>query len=89
MGMVNKILDAVLGRKDETSGRDSHYFIYPRDKEGKVTGQTICVMLHDGKIFHGMSTCSKEDQYCKKTGRELARDRVLARIQRYEILKGS
>ena len=63
------------------------YFIYPRDHHGELTGHSICVMIHGGKIFHGSSYCSPDDQFDKKLGRELAHRRALASIQKYEDRK--
>lgn len=54
------------------------YFIYPRDKSGKRTGHTICVLIRDGKIFHGTALCSGTDQFARKTGRILATERAIA-----------
>lgn len=60
------------GEKPVGNSRDSYYFIYPRDKNGLRTGQTIAVLVHEGRMFHGIATCSKEDTFSKATGRELA-----------------
>jgi len=60
-----------------------HYYIYTRDKHGKLTGHTICVMQKDGKIFHGVANCSEEDQFEYKRGRKLALDRANAAYERY------
>lgn len=89
MSLLRKLAVAVLGGKtNETPcSRTSHYFIYPRNKEGKRTGQTVCVLLHDNRIFHGISTCSKDDQFCKDTGRNLALERANDSVRRYEIRK--
>lgn len=81
---------SVFGVKKDTSvnnSRTTHYFIYPRDKAGKRTGQTICILLHEGKMFHGISTCSEEDQFCKKTGREVALQRAERSVALYESRK--
>lgn len=61
-----------------------HYFIYPRNKEGKRTGHTICVLLKEGKIFHGTALCSKEDQFAFSKGRELAMERALAAYDKHQ-----
>jgi hypothetical protein len=53
------------------------YFIYPRNKDGKRTGHTICVLLKDGKMFHGTALCSADDQFSRAEGRELAELRAL------------
>jgi len=60
------------------------YFIYPRDKNGKLTGHSICVMMHDGKVFHGTSLCSPKDNFNKTTGRDLAYKRAVSSIERHE-----
>lgn len=60
------------------------YFIYPRDKNGNLTGHSICVMMHNGKVFHGQSLCSPNDNFNKTTGRNLAYQRALDSIQRHE-----
>lgn len=89
MGLLGKICTSLFGSEPvvkETS-RKSHYFIYPRNKEGKRTGQTLCVVLHDGRIFHGLSTCSQADQFNKNTGRELALNRAKQCVERYERRK--
>lgn len=90
MGLLSKIVDKLTGAADNAAkdnSRASHYFIYPRNKDGKRTGQTLCVLLHEGKMFHGMSTCSKEDQFCKDTGRKIALIRAQSSVQRYEARK--
>ena len=67
------------------TSRDDHYYIYVRDKNGnRVTGHTICVMVHDGKIFHGTALCSDSDQFSYEKGRELAKEKALASISRFE-----
>lgn len=53
-----------------------HYYIYPTDKNGNRTGHTICVLLKDGKIFHGTTLCSPEDQFEYKVGREKSKARA-------------
>lgn len=60
------------------------YFIYPRDKNGELTGHSICVMMHKGKIFHGQALCSPNDNFNKSLGRKLAHDRALDSIKRHE-----
>lgn len=59
------------------------YFIYPRDKSGKRTGHTICVLIKDGKIFHGTALCSGTDQFSRKVGRELATERALQAFENH------
>ncbi len=60
-----------------------HYYIYTRNKHGKLTGHTICVLLKEGKIFHGVANCSETDQFSKKTGRKLALQRAEDCYDRY------
>lgn len=60
-----------------------HYYIYPRDKNGNKTGHTICVLQRDGKIFHGESLCSDQDQFQYKVGRELAYQRAVEAYVRH------
>ncbi len=60
-----------------------HYYIYTRDKHGKLTGHTICVMMIDGKIFHGTAVCSEDDHFEYKKGRETSLARCQAAYQRY------
>lgn len=62
----------------------SHYYIYPKDKHGNKTGHTICVLIKDGKIFHGMSLCSAEDQFAYTKGRELSLVRAEEAFTRFE-----
>ena len=63
--------------------RSDHYFIYVRDSEGNFTGNTICVMVRENKVFHGEARCSKQDQFSKKEGRLLAYERALDSYFRY------
>ena len=60
------------------STRTSQFFIYPRDCEGNLTKNVICVILREGKMYHGEATCSKKDNFSKKLGRELAFNRAIA-----------
>ena len=60
------------------------YFIYPEDKNGQRTGHTICVVVKDGKIFHGMSLCSPDDQFEYAKGRELSLERANEAHVRFE-----
>jgi hypothetical protein len=62
----------------------THYFIYPRDKKGQRTGHTICVIMRDGKIFHGSALCSDGDQFEFKRGRQLAMERALEVYSRHQ-----
>lgn len=63
--------------------RHNYFFIYPKDSKGKLLGSTICVLLRDGKMFHGEAACSPNDQFVKKVGRELALQRATAAWQAY------
>ncbi len=62
----------------------SHYYIYPKDKHGRKTGHTIAVLIKDGKIFHGMSLCSAEDQFEYSKGRKLSLVRAEEAFERFE-----
>ena len=65
--------------------RDDHYYIYVRDKNGnRITGHTICVLVREGKIFHGTALCSEKDQFCYDTGRKLALEKALKTYNNYE-----
>lgn len=61
----------------------THYYIYPRDKNGKRTGHTICVLLKEGKIFHGTALCSGQDQFSRVEGRQIALERAEEAYDRY------
>lgn len=100
MSLVSKLTEIISGTskveenkveevkpEQKSTGRTSHYYVYIKDKNGKRTGQTLCLMAHDGKVFHGMSTCSKEDQFNKDTGRKIALIRAQGSVQRYEARK--
>jgi len=58
-------------------------FVYPKDKNGKRTGHTVAVVLREGMMFYGEALCSEADQFCKKSGRDLALARAEERYQRY------
>jgi len=60
-----------------TNSRTDHFFIYPQDKNGKHLGVTICVVLRDGRMYHGEALCSENDQFNKKVGRELSFERAI------------
>lgn len=57
---------------------DNKCFYYPKDKDGERIGNTLCVLVRDGRIFIGEAVCSVEDQFCKATGREFASRRAEA-----------
>ncbi len=63
--------------------RENAIFIYPRDMHGNRIGNTIAVIVRDGMMFFGEAVCSEFDQFCKKTGRELATQRAEERYTRY------
>lgn len=56
---------------------NNHFFIYPKDKEGRPTGNTICVFNKDGKNFIGEAVCSKKDNFDKSVGRKLSLERAM------------
>jgi hypothetical protein len=43
-------------------------------------GNTIAVLKKSGHIYRGEAICSKDDNYCKSTGRKVALARALAKI---------
>ena len=55
-----------------TNSRQDHFFIYPSDKDGNYYGMTICVILREGRMYHGEALCSKKDQFQKSVGRKLS-----------------
>jgi hypothetical protein len=63
--------------------RTDHYFVYLYDKRGNRTGHTVCLLLRDGKMFHGESLCADTDQFNKKVGRTIALNRALDAYQTY------
>jgi hypothetical protein len=60
------------------------YYHYPKDKNGKYTGHTLCMLLKDGLIYHGEALCASEDHFTKSIGRKLAYERA---IEAYEASK--
>jgi hypothetical protein len=56
--------------------RDQELVIYPQDKNGHRTGTTIVIVLRDGDMYWGDAILNPTDQFCKKTGRDLARARA-------------
>ncbi len=59
----------------------NYFFIYPKDKKGKKSGHSICIMLDKDKdgqprVYYGISLCSLQDQFTYETGRKLALDRA-------------
>jgi len=69
--------------------RTDHYFIYPRNKNGERTGHTICVLIRNGKVFHGTSLCSENDQFELKTGREISKARAEEAYNRHILRNAS
>lgn len=69
--------------------RTDHYFIYPRTKNGNRTGHTICVLIRNGKVFHGTSLCSENDQFELKKGRLLAKERAEEAYNRHILRNAS
>lgn len=59
--------------------KPDHFFIYPKDKNGKPTGHTICIYQRDGKNFIGEAICSESDTFNKQKGRELALERAMSK----------
>lgn len=59
-----------------TNSRTDHFFVYPKDKQGNYLGVTICVLLRDGRMYHGEALCSENDQFNKNVGRRLSYDRA-------------
>jgi hypothetical protein len=49
---------------------------YPKDARGKRTGNTVCILVRDGRIFVGEAVLSPEDQFSKKVGREISKQRA-------------
>lgn len=65
----------------------NYFFIYPKDKNDKRTGHTICVLLDSDKegnpkVYYGISLCSEKDQFSFDTGRTIALQRALEVKQR-------
>lgn len=58
-------------------------------KTGRGTSWTVAFTYEDGKILVGFTRCSKDDMFCRKTGRELAVqsicDRASARYLEFPI----
>lgn len=63
--------------KEKLMIKPDHFFIYPKDKNGKPTGHTICIYQRDGKNFIGEAICSEADTFNKQKGRELALSRAM------------
>ena len=67
------------------TNRKDHYFIYLKDKNGNRTGHTICVIIRDNMIFHGITICSASEQFNKKVARQLSFERALQQYNRYLV----
>lgn len=65
------------------------FYIYPRDKRGKRTGHTICIIQKEGKMFHGVTLCSPNDNFSKAEGRKRAQERALEAYQRHLDKEGA
>ena len=89
MGQTIQTLLSFFGVKDPKTvdiisvSRKDHYYIYPVSKKNERTGHTICVLVRDGKIFHGITLCSKKDQFSYVKGRELAKKRAIEAYNRH------
>ena len=59
------------------------YFYYPKDKNNKALGQTVAIIIEDGKPFIGVANTSKEDRFVKKIGRQIALDRAKEQYNSY------
>jgi hypothetical protein len=55
---------------------ESECYHYPKFPNGKKTGNTICVLVREGRLFLGEAVLSHPDQFCKQTGREIAKARA-------------
>lgn len=84
--LKKSMLVNIVPKRDKMSinSRKDHFFIYPKDKTGKVTGHTICIALRDGEMYEGVTLCSPEDNFNRKIGRQIALSRAL---EAYEKVK--
>ena len=62
--------------------RTSHFFIYPKTKDKKHTGHTLCILLKEGKMYHGESLCSANDCFSKAIGRQISYERAMYEYER-------
>ena len=61
-----------------------HWRMAPTPDNMRVTGRivwtaydhTACIVLQNGEVYVGVARCSHKDQYCKRTGYELALKRA-------------
>jgi len=63
--------------------QETEAYHYPKQINGKRTGNTICVLIVDGRIFVGEAVCSHKDQFSKKIGRTIAKGRAMESVQRF------
>ena len=63
--------------------KNTSYF-YTKDKTGIRSGHTLCVLTNNEyRTFIGSALCSEEDQFDRKAGRKLARERAQAAYDKY------
>ena len=67
-----------------------YFFIYPKDKNGKRTGHTLCILMGVDKnniprAYYGIALCSEKDQFSYVEGRS----RALARAEEAYSKKAS
>lgn len=55
---------------------ESEAYHYTKNKNGKRTGNTVCVLVKEGRIFFGEAICSPEDQFSRAKGREVAKKKA-------------
>lgn len=55
---------------------ETEAYHYTKDKNGKKTGNTICVLIRENRIFFGEAICAKEDQFSKSVGRNTAKKKA-------------
>lgn len=58
------------------SEQEKPFFIYPKDKDGKLLKQTHCVIHRQGRAFHGVAICAPDDEFVKSVGRSLSLERA-------------
>src|SRR5216684_3179493 len=71
-----------LMKENNLMSKPDYFFIYPKDKNGKPTGHTICIYQRDGKNFIGEAICSEQDVFNKEKGRKLSLDRAMSKAVR-------
>lgn len=65
------------------------FYFYPRSKKGIVVGDSIAVIIHDGRPFVGYARLSSDDQFNRKVGRKIALDRANKQLERYKTTKSN